>query len=147
MTIQAWLIFMTAAVLEVGGDAIIRRGLRGNGVAVVLAGFLALGCYGLVVNLVKSIMDWSPRSRTSNPFSRSPVPMKADPSRVRAHLINGKRFGAFLRRLTGVGLGGNEQVPPGHLAPGEIRTMLVEVGAFVKEPMNGSGPAKAKLPR
>ena len=34
--------------------------------------------------MVQTIMDWSPRSRTSNPFSRSPVPMKADtPLRVR----------------------------------------------------------------
>ena len=32
-----------------------------------------------------TIMDWSPRSRTSNPRSRSPVPKKSGPSRVRAH--------------------------------------------------------------
>ena len=32
-----------------------------------------------------TMMDWSPRSRTSNPCSRSPVPMKADPLRVWAH--------------------------------------------------------------
>jgi hypothetical protein len=28
-----------------------------------------------------------------------------------------------------------------------IGTMLVEVGTFVKEPMSGSGQARAKLPR
>ena len=30
MAVVAWLIFLAAAVLEVGGDAIIRTGLRGN---------------------------------------------------------------------------------------------------------------------
>src|ERR1700690_465883 len=49
----AWLIFIAAALLEVGGDAVIRRGLRGRSVAFVMAGFIALGCYGLVVNSVK----------------------------------------------------------------------------------------------
>ena len=49
-----WLfIFITAAALEVGGDAMIRAGLRGRGALLILAGFLALGTYGLVVNLVK----------------------------------------------------------------------------------------------
>jgi drug/metabolite transporter superfamily protein YnfA len=49
----AWLIFIAAALLEVGGDAVVRRGLRGRSVAFVAAGFIALGCYGLVVNSVK----------------------------------------------------------------------------------------------
>ncbi len=53
MNIIAWLIFLAAALLEVGGDATIRRGLRGRNVAYVIAGFVALGCYGLVVNSVK----------------------------------------------------------------------------------------------
>jgi drug/metabolite transporter superfamily protein YnfA len=53
MTIVAWLIFVTAAVLEVGGDAVIRRGLRGNIIGYILLGFLMLGCYGVVVNTVK----------------------------------------------------------------------------------------------
>ena len=53
MTITAWLIFIAAALLEVGGDALIRRGLRGAGLAFVVAGFFVLGCYGLVVNSVK----------------------------------------------------------------------------------------------
>jgi hypothetical protein len=33
------------------------------------------------------------------------------------------------------------------LGPGEIVAMLVEVGTFVKEPMSGSGQARAKPPR
>lgn len=53
MTFVAWIIFITAAVLEVGGDAVIRKGLRGHSLAFVAAGCLALGGYGLVVNMVK----------------------------------------------------------------------------------------------
>jgi drug/metabolite transporter superfamily protein YnfA len=53
MNIIAWLIFIGAALLEVGGDAVIRRGLRGHKFIPVLAGFLMLGCYGLLVNMVK----------------------------------------------------------------------------------------------
>jgi drug/metabolite transporter superfamily protein YnfA len=53
MDFIAWLVFIAAALLEVGGDAVIRRGLRGRGVALIVAGFIALGCYGLVVNSVK----------------------------------------------------------------------------------------------
>jgi len=41
-----------AAMLEVGGDALIRRGLRASGAAFVLLGFLVLGSYGVVVNLL-----------------------------------------------------------------------------------------------
>jgi len=40
-------------VLEVGGDALIRKGLRGSGALVVLLGFAVLGSYGVVVNLLK----------------------------------------------------------------------------------------------
>lgn len=53
MTFLTGLILLVAAVLEVGGDAVIRVGLRGGGTAVIGTGCLALGCYGLVVNLVK----------------------------------------------------------------------------------------------
>jgi len=42
----------TAAVLEVGGDALIRKGLRGSGVALIGLGVVVLGSYGLVVNLL-----------------------------------------------------------------------------------------------
>ena len=47
------LVFVAAALLEVGGDAVIRQGLRGRGWPSVLAGCLMLAIYGLVVNLVK----------------------------------------------------------------------------------------------
>lgn len=48
-----WLFFILAALLEVGGDALMRRGLRGGGWLFILAGFAVLGTYGLVVNIVK----------------------------------------------------------------------------------------------
>ena len=53
MNILAWLIFVAAALLEVGGDAVIRKGLRGQKLWLVLTGFMTLGCYGLLVNMVK----------------------------------------------------------------------------------------------
>ena len=53
MTIAACIIFVAAAVLEVGGDAVIRKGLRGSVVWFIVTGFLMLGCYGVVVNTVK----------------------------------------------------------------------------------------------
>jgi small multidrug resistance family-3 protein len=53
-----WCLFVLAALLEVGGDAAIRRGLRGGGVLFIVAGVLILGTYGLVVNSAKS-MDFS----------------------------------------------------------------------------------------
>ena len=53
MTFLAWLIFVAAAVLEVGGDAVVRSGLRGHRLLFIALGFLMLGCYGIVVNMVK----------------------------------------------------------------------------------------------
>lgn len=53
MPIVAWLVFFAAAILEVGGDASIRKGLRGGGWLPVAAGCLMLAGYGLVINLVK----------------------------------------------------------------------------------------------
>jgi drug/metabolite transporter superfamily protein YnfA len=53
MTLLAWIVFVAAAILEVGGDAVIRKGLRGGMVWLIIAGFLVLGCYGVVVNTVK----------------------------------------------------------------------------------------------
>jgi len=47
----AWLVFVAAALLEVGGDAVIRQGLRGGGWAFVAAGAVMLGGYGIVVNV------------------------------------------------------------------------------------------------
>jgi multidrug transporter EmrE-like cation transporter len=48
-----WLIFLAAAVLEVGGDALIRKGLRASAAVWIIAGCALLATYGLVVNVVK----------------------------------------------------------------------------------------------
>ncbi|MGA2192736.1 MAG: hypothetical protein ABSG42_05080 [Nitrospirota bacterium] len=53
MTPVAWFIFIAAAILEVGGDAVIRKGLRGGVAWFIVSGFLMLGCYGVVVNTVR----------------------------------------------------------------------------------------------
>jgi len=53
MPVVAWLTFVVAAMLEVAGDAVIRKGLRGSGLAFIASGFVMLGCYGLVVNLLQ----------------------------------------------------------------------------------------------
>ncbi|HEY8750698.1 MAG TPA: hypothetical protein VIM11_22125 [Tepidisphaeraceae bacterium] len=53
MPLIAWFTFVASAVLEVAGDAMIRRGLRSRGFMFIAAGFISLGCYGLVVNSVK----------------------------------------------------------------------------------------------
>jgi drug/metabolite transporter superfamily protein YnfA len=53
LTLIPLAIFVAAALLEVGGDAIVRQGLRGQKWVLVLAGCLLLAVYGLVVNLVK----------------------------------------------------------------------------------------------
>ena len=49
----AWLVFLISALLEVGGDAMVRKGLRGAGLAFILLGMLMLGGYGILVNTVK----------------------------------------------------------------------------------------------
>jgi small multidrug resistance family-3 protein len=43
-------VMLAAAALEVLGDALIRKGLRGAGLGLVAAGFIVLGSYGVVVN-------------------------------------------------------------------------------------------------
>ena len=53
MTFITWLIFLMAAVLEVGGDAVTRTGLRGGRWILVLLGAAMLGFYGIVVNTVR----------------------------------------------------------------------------------------------
>jgi drug/metabolite transporter superfamily protein YnfA len=53
MTNFTWLIFLIAALLEIGGDSIVRSGLRINRIAFIALGFAILGSYGLVVNMVK----------------------------------------------------------------------------------------------
>jgi drug/metabolite transporter superfamily protein YnfA len=51
--VVAWLVFLGAALLEVGGDAVIRKGLRGSGLAFIAAGGFMLAAYGLLVNAVR----------------------------------------------------------------------------------------------
>jgi small multidrug resistance family-3 protein len=43
-------VMVLAAALEVGGDALVRKGLRGAGLGLVALGFIVLGSYGIVVN-------------------------------------------------------------------------------------------------
>jgi multidrug transporter EmrE-like cation transporter len=47
-----WVLFAAAALFEVGGDALIRRGLRQSGWPMVAAGCIVLALYGVAVNLV-----------------------------------------------------------------------------------------------
>lgn len=49
----AWLIFFGSALLEVGGDAVVRKGLRGASLAIIMIGGLMLAGYGLLVNTVR----------------------------------------------------------------------------------------------
>ncbi|HTG83145.1 MAG TPA: hypothetical protein VL949_14460 [Geobacteraceae bacterium] len=53
MTAVAWVVFIAAATLEVAGDAVIRKGLHCSIAWFIIAGFLMLGGYGMVVNTVK----------------------------------------------------------------------------------------------
>lgn len=48
----AQLLFIVAAALEVGGDAFIRLGMRQQRSWLLVAGFLVLGSYGVVVNRI-----------------------------------------------------------------------------------------------
>jgi drug/metabolite transporter superfamily protein YnfA len=45
-------VMLLAAACEVGGDAMIRAGLRGRGWLLVAVGVATLGAYGVVVNLL-----------------------------------------------------------------------------------------------
>jgi drug/metabolite transporter superfamily protein YnfA len=45
-------VMLVAALLEVGGDAMIRAGLRGSAWLLVGLGAMVLGAYGIVVNLL-----------------------------------------------------------------------------------------------
>jgi drug/metabolite transporter superfamily protein YnfA len=51
-TFGSWALFVGAAALEVLGDALIRKGMRGSGLALIGVGFAVLGTYGVVVNLL-----------------------------------------------------------------------------------------------
>jgi small multidrug resistance family-3 protein len=46
-------LLLLAAILEVGGDALIRSGLKTNGILLMLAGAAVLIAYGFMVNLTK----------------------------------------------------------------------------------------------
>ncbi|MBI5726607.1 MAG: hypothetical protein HY965_02050 [Ignavibacteriales bacterium] len=52
-SIRTILIFIFAGILEVAGDALIRKGLRGSGFGFIAGGFIVLGAYGIMVNMVK----------------------------------------------------------------------------------------------
>ena len=52
-TALVWVAFVLAALLEVGGDAAVRRGLRGGSLGFVLLGCVVLSGYGLMVNAIK----------------------------------------------------------------------------------------------
>jgi drug/metabolite transporter superfamily protein YnfA len=45
-----WLVLIVAALFEVAGDALIRRGLTTSGPLLIVLGFITLGSYGIVVN-------------------------------------------------------------------------------------------------
>ncbi len=45
-------VMLAAAIFEVGGDAMIRAGLRGSGWLLCGLGVVTLGAYGVVVNLL-----------------------------------------------------------------------------------------------
>jgi drug/metabolite transporter superfamily protein YnfA len=47
-----FLVLVASAVLEVLGDAVIRKGLRGSGFAIAVLGMVVLASYGMLVNLL-----------------------------------------------------------------------------------------------
>jgi drug/metabolite transporter (DMT)-like permease len=47
------IVLVVSAFLEVGGDAIIRKGLRGSSALMIITGAFLVGSYGIVVNTVK----------------------------------------------------------------------------------------------
>ncbi len=47
------MLLVLAAVLEVGGDALIRAGLKTGGIALMVAGVAVLAGYGFLVNLTR----------------------------------------------------------------------------------------------
>ncbi|HUE37965.1 MAG TPA: hypothetical protein VMR29_00565 [Candidatus Binatia bacterium] len=50
---MTWLVFVAAALLEVGGVALIRVGLRGENLPLVLGGAGVLASYGLLINTMR----------------------------------------------------------------------------------------------
>jgi len=57
MTVRILIFLVLAALLEVGGDALIRSGLQRRGVVLLLAGAATLVVYGFMVNMTK--LDFS----------------------------------------------------------------------------------------
>ena len=57
MSIRIFVLLVLAALLEVGGDALIRNGLQRKGAALLLAGAATLVIYGFMVNMTK--LDFS----------------------------------------------------------------------------------------
>ncbi len=57
MSVRVFVFLVFAALLEVGGDALIRGGLHRRGVWLLLAGAATLVVYGFMVNMTK--LDFS----------------------------------------------------------------------------------------
>jgi small multidrug resistance family-3 protein len=55
MQFLPWMAFALAAIFEVGGDAVVRMGIKTNNIVLMLLGAATLGGYGLIVNSV----DWN----------------------------------------------------------------------------------------
>ena len=58
-----WLVLFVAAILEVGGDALIRAGEKEKGSSPIILGCLALATYGIVINLLSGpewLSKWIP---------------------------------------------------------------------------------------
>ncbi|HEY7682307.1 MAG TPA: hypothetical protein VH879_06660 [Gemmatimonadales bacterium] len=53
MTALPLIVLCVAAAFEVGGDAVIRTGLRGHRLLLTVVGMLMLALYGLVVNQLR----------------------------------------------------------------------------------------------
>jgi drug/metabolite transporter superfamily protein YnfA len=54
MQLFIWVAFALAAIFEVGGDAVIRMGIKNNNIILMFLGAAVLGAYGLIVNSI----DW-----------------------------------------------------------------------------------------
>ena len=50
--LSGFAVLILAAILEVTGDAVLRRGMRGGGLALFALGFAVLGAYGVLVNVI-----------------------------------------------------------------------------------------------
>jgi len=53
LPLAAWFVFVGSALLEVGGDAVVRKGLKGYNIVLIAAGGIMLASYGLLVNTVR----------------------------------------------------------------------------------------------